>query len=162
MQEGSTFHPEPGDAATAHLLRWLRTPKSRSRWDNEAEAQNSAPGGLAHFVELDEMQWMCGTPNIYYNNSHDWWNYMTGHIQISNNITPPAGTNFSQWHVWGVYGGAPGLCATGYRQAYFDGVAVGNKITWQDCSNAYPPVAQTARHRRDIDPPMTVGSSTLR
>jgi hypothetical protein len=110
----------------------------------EAEAQNSAPGNMAHFVELDEMEWLCGTPSIYYNNSHDWWNNMTGHIQISNNITSPAGTNFSQWHVWGqlwVYGGAPGSCATGYRQAYFDGVPAGNKITWQDCSNAYPPVA---------------------
>ena len=107
------------------------------------------PGSMStRFVELDNMEWACSTPNtIYFNNSHDWWSNMTGHIQVSNNITPPAGTDLTNYyHVYGqlwVYGGTNGSCATGYRQAYFDGAPVGNKITWQDCDETTTPPTGT-------------------
>lgn len=111
---------------------------------------NGQSAGFEHFTEVDIFeynQWKNHSPNVYAGTVHEWYgihnatcpgkafchasNENNATTQFANNlITTPPGTDFRQYHRFGLLWVPATKNSVGYLQYYFDGKPTSDKVTW--------------------------------
>lgn len=134
-------------------LEHMATPR-RDQWIGEAS-------GYEHFVEIDIFeynQWKKFSPKVYSGAVHDWHGLHAvtcppNFCDISNFngrwthrnaiITPPLGTNFEEFHKYGIVWVPATDENEGFIEYYFDRMPTDDKVSWKKYRGD-PPSAETA------------------
>jgi len=115
----------------------------------ETGKNKDMPGNPGHVesIENDFMEYNpnWGSSGNWYSTMHDWGDPGTNIGNSNSTITPPVGTDYTQYHTYGMLW-VPASAANswiGYRQAYFDGIPQ-QAVCWkgnQTYSGAFPMTA---------------------
>lgn len=108
------------------------------------------PSDYVHWIEPDIFEYILGPayPNAYLGAVHDWygsWNKTCpNHCQVTTSFNQsvrfvPAGTNFNTYHRYGLLWVPATATKKGSLTYYFDGVQVGQAITYSQFTNQRPP-----------------------
>jgi hypothetical protein len=115
--------------------------------------QGEAPG-YEHFVEVDIFEYnqqkrLGPSPAAYSGATHEWYGIYKktcpdGFCRVSNYnnlsrfnnflVNVPPGTNFNQYHKYGLLWVPATASSEGYIQYYFDGVATNDRLSWKQFS----------------------------
>lgn len=100
--------------------------------------------GYVHFIEVDILEYLFNepdTPNVYAGVMHNWfgvWKKSCTPKQFCKHSIPykdlrrvvPPETNFNEYHKYGFLWVPASKEKEGFGQFFFDGVAIGPKVTW--------------------------------
>jgi hypothetical protein len=114
-----------------------------------ANQWNGQPAGYIHNVEMDMFEADYPTlPTAYGVGLHDWWGIpkqtcpaglCVVHFQNPSGVRkPPLGTDFKQFHTYGMLWVPATSGSNGSLSAYFDGKLVGATHTWSQFTNQAP------------------------
>lgn len=103
--------------------------------------------GYIHFIENDFMEWLNNSNNIYVATLHDWYGvYQTTcpasaycNSQQASFLTTGASSIGTGYHTYGMLWIPATSGTSGSVQYYFDGNAIGSKISWTQFTTQSPP-----------------------
>lgn len=112
------------------------------------------PAGYVHNVEFDFFEAAyVNKPTSYGSGLHDWYGIQNQTCKgycVVNMLNPtgerksPAGTDFRQYHTYGVLWVSATATTKGSYMAYFDGQPIGHEVQWTQYTNQAPtPVGKT-------------------
>jgi hypothetical protein len=118
-----------------------------SFWMNDAETMNGVSNGTGadsedSWIEADIAEF--DTTGVYGFTIHNWYGQVGSGdvVNADENGASPAGANYSEPNTYGMLWVPATATTQGYAKFYFDGVQVGNTITW----NQYVPGESAAEN----------------
>jgi hypothetical protein len=122
----------------------------------------SEQAGFKNFVEYDFFEYNSaysqGVSTVYSGSIHDWYGMWRttcpklpkGFCDVENNVDSklrkvPLSTNFSDYHKYGALWVPATPNSDGYMQWFFDGAAIGHKLTWSKWTNSLGAIVSEAK-----------------
>jgi hypothetical protein len=140
---------------------WWLDPVEHTRSGPIKTQWRGQPQGYEHFVEVDILeynQWKHSPPNVYSGAVHEWYGLYKktcpqSFCQVTNydhsskfegyQIATPVGTDFRQYHKYGILWVPATEHTEGYLQYYFDGKPTGDRLSWTQFKDEPPPPSKT-------------------